>query len=171
MTLEEAAKFLRVSSVTLYRRAQRREVPAAKLGRGWRFHRQQLEDWIRNPPALHTSPSPSSSVFRHLSTHEAKSVLDLIKEIQREGHIERIFLFGSRARGDFKEDSDIDLLVVLNAEDPIFRKTILEKARQKSLDQGIVLQILVLSQKEWGDPSFKTFLLVEKIRREGIPLE
>jgi len=37
---------------------------------------------------------------------------DMVQAIVREVDPERIYLFGSRARGDAREDSDIDLLIV-----------------------------------------------------------
>src|SRR3989338_2632121 len=171
MTLDEAARFLKVASVTLYRKARRGEVPAAKLGRSWRFHREQLEEWIKNSPRLpnRSSQLPPSS-FRHLSTRETESVLDFVESLRKDERIKKIILYGSRARGDFLENSDIDLLVVTNPDNSLLKKSILEKARHHSLIKEILLQVLILSQEEWQNPSFKTFLIVEKIKREGIPL-
>jgi excisionase family DNA binding protein len=42
LTLEEAAKLLRVSTKTLGKLARSGEVPAMRLGREWRFSREQL---------------------------------------------------------------------------------------------------------------------------------
>ena len=171
MTLGEAARFLKVASVTLYRKARQGEVPAAKLGRGWRFHRGQLEEWIKNPPRLPDKPAPSPpSSFRHLSTRETGALLEFVEAIRNDERIKKIILYGSRARGDFRENSDIDLLVVTNPDNSLLKKSILEKARHHSLVKEILLQVLILSREEWQNPSFKTFLIVEKIKREGIPL-
>ncbi|KJJ85158.1 Nucleotidyltransferase domain protein [Candidatus Omnitrophus magneticus] len=41
--------------------------------------------------------------------------IDIIKKIL-DKRIYKIFLFGSRARGDFREDSDWDFMVLLNEE-------------------------------------------------------
>ena len=46
MTLDEAAAYLRVHPRTLRTKASEGEVPAAKIGRVWRFHRLQLERWL-----------------------------------------------------------------------------------------------------------------------------
>lgn len=37
-------------------------------------------------------------------------------------HPDRVILFGSRARGDAREDSDIDLLVIANSSQPRYRR-------------------------------------------------
>ncbi len=42
MTTEEAASFLKVSTKTVLRQARAGELPAAKVGRSWRFRRSQL---------------------------------------------------------------------------------------------------------------------------------
>lgn len=46
MTLEEAAEYLRVHPRTLRMKASEGKIPGAKIGRVWRFHRQQLESWL-----------------------------------------------------------------------------------------------------------------------------
>jgi excisionase family DNA binding protein len=46
LTLEEAASFLRCSPDTVRRRARAGELPAAKLGRAWRFRRAELDQWL-----------------------------------------------------------------------------------------------------------------------------
>lgn len=38
-----------------------------------------------------------------------QKVIDEIVAMARKNHVEKVILFGSRARGDFKERSDIDL--------------------------------------------------------------
>lgn len=46
LTLEEAAAFLKAGKRTLYRFAQRGQIPAFKLGATWRFRRSEIERWI-----------------------------------------------------------------------------------------------------------------------------
>lgn len=38
-----------------------------------------------------------------------QKVIDEITALARKNHVEKVFLFGSRARGDYRERSDIDL--------------------------------------------------------------
>ena len=47
ITLEEAAKMLKMSEYTLRRYAKRRAVPAHKIGGQWRFSREELLEWFR----------------------------------------------------------------------------------------------------------------------------
>ena len=46
MTISEVAQYLRISLSSLYKLAQDGKIPAQKVGKHWRFHRQTLIDWI-----------------------------------------------------------------------------------------------------------------------------
>jgi PTS system nitrogen regulatory IIA component len=46
LTIEEVAKYLRVSERTVYDWAQKHEIPAGKLGTVWRFKRGEIERWV-----------------------------------------------------------------------------------------------------------------------------
>ena len=46
LTLEEVAVYLKAGKRTVYRLAQKGEIPAFKLGGPWRFCRSDLERWI-----------------------------------------------------------------------------------------------------------------------------
>ena len=54
LTIEEVAKYLRVSDRTVYDWAQKGEIPAGKIGTVWRFKKSEvealIEDWRINPP-------------------------------------------------------------------------------------------------------------------------
>jgi excisionase family DNA binding protein len=46
MTVEEVAKYLQLNPQTVSRMAQRGELPAAKIGRHWRFRRETLDKFL-----------------------------------------------------------------------------------------------------------------------------
>jgi len=46
LTLQEAAEFLRCSADTVKRYALAGALPASKIGRQWRFRRQDLDAWL-----------------------------------------------------------------------------------------------------------------------------
>ena len=46
LTVREAAHMLRLGEITVYRLAQRRKIPAVKVGGSWRFSRGLLEQWF-----------------------------------------------------------------------------------------------------------------------------
>jgi len=48
MTLEEVAKYLKVKPQTIYTWAQSGKIPAAKLGKEWRFRKSVIDKWFNN---------------------------------------------------------------------------------------------------------------------------
>jgi excisionase family DNA binding protein len=50
MSIEELAKYLKISTSTLYKLAQEGGLPGQKVGRRWRFHKGAIDDWLRQHP-------------------------------------------------------------------------------------------------------------------------
>ena len=48
MTLNEVADYMRVHPSTVYRMLKRKELPAFRLGREWRFNRESIDTWRKN---------------------------------------------------------------------------------------------------------------------------
>ena len=46
LTIEEVAKYLRVSERTVYDWAQKGEIPSGKIGTVWRFKKTEIEKWV-----------------------------------------------------------------------------------------------------------------------------
>lgn len=55
MTVDETARLLRIHPETLRERARQGKIPATKLGRQWRFVREQLDAWLDQGADLPTS--------------------------------------------------------------------------------------------------------------------
>ncbi|MCG3156892.1 MAG: hypothetical protein DKINENOH_03517 [bacterium] len=74
----------------------------------------------------------------------------IVAKIVREIEPEKIILYGSYARGDFHEDSDIDLLIIKDSEEPsrMMRRKVdgLFSGRLFSLD----LRVRKPSEVEWN---------------------
>ena len=48
----DAAAVLKISAYTVRQRARRREIPAIRLGKFWRFRRSSLDSWIADQERL-----------------------------------------------------------------------------------------------------------------------
>ena len=46
-TVADVAKYLKLPVSTVYRLAERREIPGHKVGRQWRFQRALIDEWLR----------------------------------------------------------------------------------------------------------------------------
>jgi excisionase family DNA binding protein len=47
MNIKEAATYLRLNYMTVYKLAQKRRIPASKVGGNWRFKKEILDNWLR----------------------------------------------------------------------------------------------------------------------------
>lgn len=59
LTIEEVAKYLRVSERTVYDWAQKGEIPAGKIGTVWRFKKSEIEKWVNE--RLSSSSRPAAT--------------------------------------------------------------------------------------------------------------
>lgn len=46
MTIEEVAKYLKLKPQTIYTWAQSGKIPAAKIGKEWRFRKDIIDSWF-----------------------------------------------------------------------------------------------------------------------------
>lgn len=60
LTIEEVAAYLRLKPQTIYKWAQDKRIPAAKLGKEWRFRRSVIDRWLDD------QMFGEDSRFRHL---------------------------------------------------------------------------------------------------------
>ena len=97
-----------------------------------------------------------------------------LEKIGRRYNVAGAILFGSRARGSYRPDSDADLAVLLHGpkSDPF--PVIREMARiafDVMLDTGILVEALPIWLEDWEHPEQSSNPeLVQNIQREGIAL-
>jgi predicted nucleotidyltransferase len=84
------------------------------------------------------------------------------------------WLFGSRARGNARPDSDLDIALLLDGPREAFiaaKLALDDLAYDILLETGIHIQPLPLWQDDWDVPgTFPNPGLIAAIRREGVPL-
>ncbi|ASJ12451.1 nucleotidyltransferase domain-containing protein [Thermococcus thioreducens] len=102
-----------------------------------------------------------------------EAIRDVILSVSRELGLEvnDIILFGSRARGDFRADSDWDVLVVLSR--PLERKKELEaykRIHRELLLKGIKVDVLFISKDELEKVKDDTGFLYYYALREGVKI-
>ena len=68
MTVKDAAKFLNVCEMTVYREAKAGTLPHLRIGRSIRFSKEALDAYIENqataPKAEHDKPAPRGTGIR-----------------------------------------------------------------------------------------------------------
>ncbi|MGB2821375.1 MAG: helix-turn-helix domain-containing protein [Phycisphaerae bacterium] len=50
MAIEDLSTYLKISRSALYKLAQEGKLPAQKVGRHWRFHRDAVDAWLKYHP-------------------------------------------------------------------------------------------------------------------------
>lgn len=81
--------------------------------------------------------------------------------------LEAVYLYGSRARGDARPDSDIDVLVVLRGEFDYFKTLdqISDLAWTLSLDNDVVITQVLISKEKYSQKN-TPFLM--NVHREAV---
>jgi len=89
-------------------------------------------------------------------------------EAEMPSRVRRVTVFGSVARMQANEDSDVDVLVVIEPLAPRERARAIDLGTEVGLERGLVIEPLVLSSEEWQALVDRRRALAEEISREGI---
>lgn len=77
-----------------------------------------------------------------------------------------VYLFGSRARGDFRDDSDWDFLVLTSGKvTRDLKDTIRDQLFELELDAEKVISTIIRSREEWDD--YEVTDLYQNIKDDG----
>lgn len=79
-------------------------------------------------------------------------------------------LFGSCARGEMREDSDVDVAVVLRVVDWRTKRDVIDLASSIGLKHAVLLSPTVLDRVTFERWRAQERLLVMDIQRDGLPL-
>ena len=99
---------------------------------------------------------------------------EIVNETLRllQNKVYKIFLYGSYARGDFTEESDVDILILLNCQKEQvmqYRKQISRLSSRMSLKNDIEISLL-LRDRETFESGENVLPFYKNIKREGIQI-
>jgi uncharacterized protein (UPF0332 family)/predicted nucleotidyltransferase len=102
----------------------------------------------------------------YLTDRERKSLARFLEQLETEcgDRVQRVVLFGSRARGDHEAESDVDLLVVTVEEQD---KAVVDRLTPRD---DVVFFTLAMSEAEYRRYQRLQFPLYVNLRRDGIEL-
>ena len=130
----------------------------------------------RNPYAkkLKASEKGEGSIMKtlldapSLSTNERLAITEAARVLKRELPVTRVILFGSKARGDSRPDSDIDLLV-LTSEPPTraIHEATSSRLFEIELRYDVLLSNIIVSEAEWRDGLIHHMLIYKEVQRDG----
>lgn len=101
------------------------------------------------------------------STQILKEIKETVLDVDPQAEV---VLFGSRARGDFHDESDWDVLILVDKEetDFNFKRRIRETIYELELKQGTVISTIIKNKKFWQDISVTP--LYKEVEKDGIVL-
>ena len=108
----------------------------------------------------------------HLQTSDRAAIMEYISRIRKRfpDRILAVTLFGSKARGDADDDSDIDLLVLVDVEGDELRDELWRIASRVSLDRSVIISPRVFGRARWAETRRLRMPLYRAIQADGVPL-
>ena len=82
--------------------------------------------------------------------------------------IVQMLLYGSKARGDAREDSDIDLLLIVKDESADLKRTLRRIGYRLAVESYAVPSILAYTEGEWKQRKRAKSSFSESVEREAI---
>jgi predicted nucleotidyltransferase len=104
-----------------------------------------------------------------LTTDENRAVQELYIKIREELSVSKIILFGSKARGEAEEYSDVDLLVLTKkAKTKEDREKLSDISADINVDYGVAMSCLYYNELDWERGHNINPLLKANIEKDGI---
>lgn len=113
-----------------------------------------------------------SHLGEHLSSNEEKAVKAFVQRLLVEfgQEVTDVRLFGSKARGEARLDSDLDILVLVARPDYTLKHAILWLAAEVSLAHDALLSPRVIPPAAWQKMAQADTLFYRTVCTESIPL-
>ncbi|HNS18446.1 MAG TPA: nucleotidyltransferase domain-containing protein [Bacteroidales bacterium] len=104
-----------------------------------------------------------------MSTDRQIVLEKIINAVNKTAPDSEIYLYGSRARGDARELSDWDLLILLQGTRITFdfEKKVLDELYEVEIETGEIISPLIYTKNDWVENHSVTPLF-ESIQKEGI---
>ena len=108
----------------------------------------------------------------HLSPVEQEALDVFVRRLHahHSSNVRQVVLFGSRARGDFDPDSDVDILVQLSDDDPSLQSEVRRLGARVSLEYDLLLSIRAVGRSQWERMARYRSPLYRALQAEGIAL-
>ena len=105
-----------------------------------------------------------------------RNLLDQYTEILQKiygKHLKKVILYGSYARGDYQKNSDVDIMILVDADDYEIKKRfnlVCDLAFDYELEYGVVISPLVKNEehfKKWSE----TLPFYRNVKQEGVTVD
>ena len=116
--------------------------------------------------------SISIDSLEHLTGDEKKAVAEIRERVNGlvGSRLKGLYVFGSKARGDYDAESDVDLAILVDDLDNPMKRRIIDIVVEVETRYIVVISSLVLSWKEFSHLLERERRLALDIEKEGIPI-
>lgn len=94
----------------------------------------------------------------------------MAERLKREYKAERVILFGSYAKGEATEDSDVDLLIIASTKERFFQRMATVRGIIRDLRNGLPVAPIVLTHQELERRLGIGDQFIKEILKEGVNL-
>ncbi len=84
------------------------------------------------------------------------------------GHIKAIKLYGSKARGDYREGSDIDMFVLVDKSDINLEDKVCDLATEILLQYGVLISPMVVNKKHFERLIYLQTAFIRNVEGQGV---
>jgi excisionase family DNA binding protein len=131
MNIKEAASYLRLNYMTVYKLAQKRRIPAFKVGGNWRFKRDILDNWL--------NAQANTNMGSVLIVDDNPDIVDVLKEIVKDQHHDVETALDGKSALEIVNKKHFDLIFLDLLLPDISGTKVLESIKEKDKTATIVV--------------------------------
>ncbi|MBI2336214.1 MAG: helix-turn-helix domain-containing protein [Deltaproteobacteria bacterium] len=162
LTVQEVAKYLRLSPEMIYKVIQQENLPAIRIGSSVRIPREEFNTWIQNQKISAKKMNLPQSYLALVQSFQKKL------KFHYKDQFVALYIYGSWARGEAHKESDLDTFVVLKKlKDKWKEKRVIEKiayAVSFGANIPVVISVGLASESDFLHRKDPLFI---RIREEG----
>ncbi|WP_297888043.1 nucleotidyltransferase domain-containing protein [Sulfurihydrogenibium sp.] len=102
----------------------------------------------------------------YLNRKEIKTLSELKSFVKSLDPMAKFMIFGSKVRGDYDEESDVDILIILNKN--IDQEMILKKVFNLNMKNETEVNPIIINRKKWTKKFWDTIPLLKVVQKEGV---
>lgn len=109
---------------------------------------------------------------KYLNTKEKQGISQFVKRARQllEQSLIDIRIFGSKVRGDFDKESDIDILLVIDSDDWHIQDEISKIAANVNIEFNCNVSPVIYTKREHERNKYFRTLFIQEVEKEGVSL-
>jgi uncharacterized protein len=106
-----------------------------------------------------------------LNKNEIKAIYELLERLETRLDILDCRMYGSKARGDYSQDSDLDLMILLPKKTAVIKSFVRHETFETNLVNDTAISTIIFDRIELDDGPMSESPLYKRIMKEGVPID